>query len=114
MRCLVTGVAGFIGSHLAQRLLEQGHEVLGVDCFTRAYDLALKQANVGQLRENEKFRFVRGDLAEMDLHGLLDGVEVVFHMAAQAGVRSSWGKEFQLYLHHNVFSTQRLLEAVGK
>jgi nucleoside-diphosphate-sugar epimerase len=111
VRCLVTGVAGFIGSHLAQRLLEQGHEVVGVDCFTRTYELALKQANVGQLREHEKFRFVRGDLAEMDLHGLLEGVEVVFHMAAQAGVRSSWGKEFQLYLHHNVFSTQRLLEA---
>lgn len=111
MRCLVTGVAGFIGSHTAQRLLEQGHEVVGVDCFTRTYDLSLKQANVRQLREHGRFWLIKGDLGEMDLHGVLEGVEVVFHMAAQAGVRSSWGQEFQLYLHHNVFSTQRLLEA---
>lgn len=114
MRCLVTGAAGFIGSHTARTLLEQGHEVVGVDCFTRTYDLALKQANVAQLKEHDKFHLVRGDLAEMDLNGPLEGVEVVFHMAAQAGVRSSWGKEFELYLHHNVLSTQRLLEACRK
>lgn len=111
MRCLVTGVAGFIGSHMAQRLLEQGHEVIGVDCFTRAYDLAFKQANVGELKKYKGFQLVRGDLAQMQLLQLLEGVEVVFHMAAQAGVRSSWGEEFQLYLNHNVLSTQRLLEA---
>ncbi len=111
MRCLVTGVAGFIGSHMAQSLLEQGHEVVGVDCFTRAYQLELKQANIEELRKYRGFQLIRGDLAEMDLQGVLDGVEVVYHLAAQAGVRSSWGKEFHHYLHHNVFSTQRLLEA---
>jgi UDP-glucose 4-epimerase len=111
MRCLITGVAGFIGSHLADRLLGEGHEVVGVDAFTDAYDPAAKEANVGGMVGKEKFRLIRGDVAEMDLQEALDGVERVFHMAAQAGVRGSWGSHFHLYLWRNVLATQRLLEA---
>jgi nucleoside-diphosphate-sugar epimerase len=96
---------------MAQRLLGEGHWVVGVDCFTRSYDPALKKANVAELMQNDRFELVQGDLVQMDLHGILDGVDLVFHMAAQAGVRSSWGKEFEFYLHHNVLATQRLLEA---
>lgn len=111
MRCLVTGVAGFIGSHLAQRLVSEGNHVVGIDSFTEAYDPALKEANVAELRTHRGFELIRGDLAEVDLDAVLEGVEAVFHLAAQAGVRSSWGKEFHLYLHRNVLATQRLLEA---
>jgi UDP-glucose 4-epimerase len=111
MKCLVTGAAGFIGSHLAEGLLDRGHQVVGVDSFTEAYDPGLKEANTRSLRVRNGFRMVRGDLVEVDLEELLEGVDVVFHLAAQAGVRSSWGGEFYLYLHRNVLATQRLLEA---
>lgn len=111
MRCLVTGVAGFIGSHLAERLIADGHHVVGLDSFTEAYDEALKEANIAGIRSRVGFDLIRGDLAEVDLEAALEGVEAVFHLAAQAGVRSSWGGEFHLYLHRNVLVTQRLLEA---
>jgi UDP-glucose 4-epimerase len=111
MKCLVTGAAGFIGSHLCERLLEEGHEVVGIDAFTDAYEPSLKESNVQGLLHRGAFQMVRGDLTEMDLQEVLDGVELVFHQAAQAGVRTSWGGEFHLYLHRNVLVTQRLLEA---
>lgn len=111
MRCLVTGVAGFIGSHLAERLIAHGHHVVGLDSFTEAYEETLKEANIAGIRSVEGFQLIRGDLAEVDLEAGLKGVEAVFHLAAQAGVRSSWGREFHLYLHRNVLATQRLLEA---
>ncbi len=111
MKCLVTGAAGFIGSHLSERLLEEGHKVVGIDAFTDAYRPGLKEFNVQGLGGRRGFQMVRGDLVEVDLEALLDGVEVVFHQAAQAGVRASWGGEFHLYLHRNVLVTQRLLEA---
>lgn len=111
MKCMVTGVAGFIGSHLAERLLQEGFEVVGVDAFTDAYDPAFKEENIQQLVQSPQFRLIRGDLLGLDLDRLLEGVEVVFHQAAQAGVRSSWGGEFHHYVARNVTATQRLLEA---
>jgi nucleoside-diphosphate-sugar epimerase len=111
VRMLVTGCAGFIGSHLSERLLEQGHEVVGVDCITDYYDPELKEANLRRLLEHAAFRFHRADLTVADLSPLLRDVEVVFHQAAQPGVRASWGTTFDTYLRNNVLATQRLLEA---
>jgi nucleoside-diphosphate-sugar epimerase len=111
MYCLVTGVAGFIGSHLAERLVADGHTVLGVDCFTDYYPRPVKEANLSRLRDEPHFRFVEADLGVTDLAALVAGVDVVFHQAAQAGVRASWGDSFSIYTHNNVLATQRLLEA---
>ncbi|WP_438024483.1 NAD-dependent epimerase/dehydratase family protein [Sorangium sp. So ce233] len=111
MRCLVTGVAGFIGSHLAERLIELGHEVLGVDRFTDYYAREIKEGNLARLRGEPRFSLATVDLATADLRPMLAGREVLFHQAAQAGVRPSWGQSFEGYLHDNVLATQRLLEA---
>jgi UDP-glucose 4-epimerase len=110
-RSVVTGAAGFVGSHLADRLLSLGHEVVGVDCFTDYYDRALKEANTASARENARFRLVEGDLCSMELRALLDGADYLFHLAGQAGVRPSWGSSFAIYTQHNIAATQRLLEA---
>ena len=112
MRCLVTGVAGFVGSHLAERLLVDGHEVCGVDAFIGYYDRSLKERNLKGPRSWNSFKFVEGNLVNMPLLPLLEGVDWVFHEAAQAGVRASWGEEFARYTAYNVDATQRLLEAV--
>jgi nucleoside-diphosphate-sugar epimerase len=111
MRCLVTGVAGFIGSHLAERLLEDGHEVLGVDAFTSYYPRSFKEANLRALRDSRRFTFLEADLATTEMAPLLDGRDWVFHSAAQAGVRASWGQSFEIYTACNITATQRLLEA---
>jgi nucleoside-diphosphate-sugar epimerase len=111
MKALVTGVAGFIGSHLAERLIADGAEVVGVDCFTAYYPRAEKERNLSSLREASGFRLVETALADADLGRLLDGVTHVFHLAAQAGVRKSWGREFHVYTVNNVEATQVLLEA---
>lgn len=111
MRALVTGVAGFIGSHLAERLVEEGHEVLGVDRFLENYPPHLKQAHLSRLSDHARFRLVEGDLAALDLGPLVQDVSYVFHLAAQPGVRASWGREFAHYTHNNVLATQNLLEA---
>ena len=110
-RALVTGCAGFIGSHLAEALLADGHEVLGIDCFNDNYPLVHKQANLAAARDHDRFAFVSADLVTVDAERLLDGVDVVFHLAAEPGVRSSWGQRFDRYLRNNVRATQRLLEA---
>lgn len=110
MKVLVTGVAGFIGSNIAQRLLADGHEVIGVDSLTDYYEIAMKRANLAKL-ESDAFQFTQEDLNFADLDALLDGVGVVMHQAGQPGVRSSWGREFEIYLSANVLATQRLLEA---
>ncbi|MFQ6014962.1 MAG: NAD-dependent epimerase/dehydratase family protein [Anaerolineae bacterium] len=111
VKCLVTGVAGFIGSHLAERLVAEGYQVVGVDCFTDYYPRASKEANLASLRESEAFHFVEADLRHCEVDDLLEGVTYVFHQAAQAGVRASWGEYFATYTEHNVLATQRLLEA---
>ena len=111
VRCLVTGAAGFIGSHLSERLLDLGHEVVGVDRFSDYYPRSYKDHNLERLRDEPRFRLVTDDLAAADLAPLLDGITVVFHQAAQAGVRASWGRSFESYVRDNVLATQRLLEA---
>jgi len=111
MKCVVTGAAGFIGSRLAARLLAAGHSVAGVDCFTDYYPRRIKEGNLAPLRTSPSFHFLAEDLNVMDLGRLLDGADAVFHFAAQAGVRASWGTSFEAYLANNIRATQRLLEA---
>jgi UDP-glucose 4-epimerase len=111
MKCLVTGAAGFIGSQLAVRLAERGDEVVGIDNFLDSYPREVKEDRAQWVRGMEGIRFIEGDLMEADLGELLDGVEVVFHQAAQAGVRASWGQTFEVYARNNILATQRLLEA---
>lgn len=110
MKALLTGAAGFIGSHLTERLLGEGNVVVGVDALTDYYDPQRKRANLAAI-EADGFEFVEGDLNQLDLDPLLQGVDVVFHLAGQPGVRSSWGTTFSTYLDQNVLATQRLLEA---
>lgn len=112
MLSLVTGVAGFVGSTLAERLRAIGHDVRGVDCFTDYYDRGIKEANLARLRADAAFDLRTDDLASADLPALLDGVDYVFHQAAQAGVRASWGTTFESYTRHNINATQRLLEGL--
>ena len=111
MHALVTGAAGFIGSHLAERLLREGVAVTGLDCFTDYYARALKEANLAALRPHGNFRFVETSIQAADWPALLTGVTHVFHLAAQAGVRRSWGTDFGVYTACNVEATQTLLEA---
>jgi len=114
VRALVTGAAGFVGSHLAEALLARGDTVLGVDCFTPYYDRATKAQNVAAARAHERFELIEADLRACDIGSLLSGVDAVYHQAAQAGVRLSWSDGFADYVGHNVLATQRLLEAVQR
>jgi len=110
-KVIVTGAAGFIGSHLAERLVGDGHQVVGIDCFTDYYPRPFKEANLAALKGAAGFQLVEGDLVDLDWPPLLEGTEYVFHQAAQAGVRVSWGAHFDDYVRNNVLATQRLLEA---
>ncbi len=111
MHILVTGAAGFIGSTLADRLLAAGHRVTGIDSFHPYYDRTIKERNAAGLVAHERGRLLELDLATDDLGEALEEVDAIIHLAAQAGVRASWGETFQSYLDANVRSTQRLLEA---
>jgi UDP-glucuronate 4-epimerase len=111
-KALVTGCAGFIGSHLTESLLADGIAVLGVDCFNDNYGRREKLANLETAREWENFEFVPLDLSRGELHDLVEGCDVVYHLAAEPGVRSSWGLRFDQYLRNNVLATQLLLEAM--
>lgn len=111
MHALVTGVAGFIGSTLADRLVADGWTVRGVDRFTAYYEEAAKRANLRQLVGSEQFELIEADLLFADLEHLLDGIDVVFHLAGQPGVRLSWADGFRTYVDLNINVTQRLLEA---
>ncbi|MBX9256546.1 NAD-dependent epimerase/dehydratase family protein [Desmonostoc muscorum CCALA 125] len=110
-KIIVTGVAGFIGSHLTETLLQQGEEVIGIDEFNDYYDPMLKYKNIAQLNRTPGFTLIEGDIQFLDWHKLLAGVDVVYHQAAQAGVRASWGKGFGSYTERNINATQVLLEA---
>ena len=110
---IVTGCAGFIGSHLSERLVAEGWSVLGVDAFTDYYDRSLKDANVAGLANEPRFRLEELDLAEADLTPLFRDAPLVFHLAAQPGVRGSFGEGFARYVHDNLLATQRVFEAAA-
>ena len=107
MKTLVTGCAGFIGSHLVDTLLEHRYEVIGLDCFTDYYSREIKEANLSNALKNNNFKLIEADILELDK---FPDVDYVFHLAAQAGVRASWGKSFEIYTKNNVQATQKLLE----
>ncbi|HEY6041889.1 MAG TPA: NAD-dependent epimerase/dehydratase family protein [Anaerolineae bacterium] len=111
---LVTGCAGFIGSHLAERLVAENYHVVGIDCFTPAYPRERKEAHLLDLRAQKNFHFVEGDLRRLDLPSLLRerNIGTIFHVAGQASVRPSWGDHFDDYVQRNIVATQHLLEAV--
>ena len=111
MNALVTGAAGFIGSTLAGRLLDTGARVTGIDCFTDYYPREMKEANLAALKGREGFTFLESTIQEAPLARLLADTTHVFHLAAQAGVRKSWGRDFQVYTTNNIEATQALLEA---
>jgi UDP-glucuronate 4-epimerase len=113
-RALVTGCAGFIGSQVAEALLDGGHEVVGIDCFTDNYPREHKEANLVRARDHARFRFAGGDLVTAGVEDLVDGCDAVLHLAAEPGVRSSWGRRFDRYLRNNIRATQRLLEASAR
>jgi UDP-glucuronate 4-epimerase len=111
MKALVTGCAGFIGSQLTESLLNDGHEVVGVDALIEGYDTDVKSRNLEAAKEFDNFRFLTLDFAEAPLAPLVEECDTIFHLAAQPGVRTSWGDRFESYTRNNVLATQRLLEA---
>src|SRR2546430_7251270 len=111
-RVVVTGAAGFIGSHLCERLLGDGHEVIGIDSFSDYYERDRKEQNLETLRRDGRFTLEELDLVAADLSKPLRGAKVVFHLAGQPGVRPSWGGHFDRYVQDNIVATQRLLEAL--
>lgn len=108
---LVTGAAGFVGSHLSEALVGEGYRVRGLDAFTDYYPRSIKQRNISRLVQQQDFELVEADLMSVDLSSLLQGVDVIFHLAGQPGVRGSWGENFGVYVRNNILATQRLLEA---
>jgi UDP-glucuronate 4-epimerase len=114
MKALVTGCAGFIGSHLSESLLDDGHEVTGVDVFLDNYARPVKLRNLARARDYDRFSFLPFDLNAVELEALVADCDVVFHLAAEPGVRSSWGERFESYERNNVLATQRVLEAARR
>ncbi len=106
----MTGVAGFIGSHLAEKLLDDKIKVIGIDSFTNYYSKRIKKNNLINCLKNKNFNFIQNDLMEVELESILKKTDYIFHHAAQPGVRSSWGTEFNTYVKNNILATQRLLE----
>ncbi|MCX6390638.1 MAG: NAD-dependent epimerase/dehydratase family protein [Solirubrobacterales bacterium] len=111
-RSVVTGCAGFVGSHLAEALLKEGQTVVGVDVFNDNYSRGLKISNLRHLTEWDSFEFVPIDLAQGDLAGVVAESDVVYHLAGEPGVRSSWGDRYETYLRNNLRATQQLLESI--
>ena len=111
-RVAVTGAAGFIGSHLCERLLADGHEVVAIDSFSDYYERDRKEQNLTTARANRNFNLHDADLVDADLRRVLEGASVVFHLAGQPAVRPSWGHHFDRYVRDNILATQRLLEAL--
>jgi UDP-glucose 4-epimerase len=114
VKTLVTGVAGFIGSTLAERLVVEGHDVVGLDSFSDYYPRQIKERNLETLRKGPRFTFVESTIQRADLTSLLRDRTHVFHLAAQAGVRRSWGRDFGVYTTNNIDATQVLLEAIAQ
>ena len=111
MKVLVTGAAGFIGSHLVEECLRQGWSVVAVDSLTTYYSPTAKVRNAAGFQRHHRCTYLEQDVLDLDLASVLDGVSVVFHLAAQAGVRASWGQSFDVYTQLNITVLQRLLEA---
>jgi nucleoside-diphosphate-sugar epimerase len=110
---IVTGCAGFIGSHLSEALLDRGDDVIGIDGFTDYYPREYKEANLARLRSRDGFCLIEEDLVTAPLAALAEGTDGVFHLAAQPGVRGSWGSTFEIYVRDNVFASQRVFEAAS-
>ncbi len=108
---IVTGAAGFIGSHLVEVLLSQGDHVIGIDEFNDYYSIDLKYQNLLTSQKHPRFKLITGDIQTLNWQELLEGVDFIYHQAAQAGVRSSWGVGFRNYTEKNINATQILLEA---
>jgi nucleoside-diphosphate-sugar epimerase len=111
-RVAVTGAAGFIGSHLVERLLADGHQVVGIDSFSDYYERARKRRNLQTARADDNFTLLELDLVDGDVARAIRGARVVFHLAGQPGVRPSWGDHFDRYVQDNIVATQRVLEAL--
>ncbi|MFA5771223.1 MAG: NAD-dependent epimerase/dehydratase family protein [Thermoplasmata archaeon] len=111
MKCIVTGAAGFIGSHISEKLIESSHEVIGIDCFTDYYARELKMKNIEKLMSHKAFKLIDKNILDLNLKKLISDADYIFHEAAQPGVRASWGESFDIYLRDNVMATQRILEA---
>jgi nucleoside-diphosphate-sugar epimerase len=114
MKAVVTGAAGFIGSSLTERLLDEGADVVGIDGFVDYYPRPIKEGNLARAQQSGRFSLVEGLLQDLALDEVLRGADVIYHLAAQAGVRASWGTYFDAYTNHNVLGTQRLLESAMK
>ena len=114
MRALVTGCAGFIGSHLTESLLMDGHAVLGIDCFNDNYGRRDKLANLAHAQSWDGFDFVPVDLSRGDLDDIVEESDAIFHLAAEPGVRASWSQRFETYVRNNVTATQHLLQAATR
>jgi len=111
-KVLVTGCAGFIGSHFCEKLLDNDTPVIGIDALTPYYSIARKKNNLTYLQQYSNFTFVEGSILQLELSPLLKDVEFVYHLAGQPGVRLSWGKDYAEYIEQNIRATQILLEAV--
>jgi len=110
MKCLVTGAAGFIGSHLCRRLLKDGFSVIGIDSFADFYPKWIKEKNIQDITRDSRFELISSDLESTDIENILRQVDFVFHLSAQPGVRASWGQNFSVYIKNNIQVTQKLLE----
>src|SRR5262245_41831837 len=113
MKCVVTGAAGFIGSHLCEALLRCGHEVIGLDAFIPYYPQRVKERNLAESRSQPAFHFHRLDLRHDPLDDALADADTVFHLAAMPGLLKRW-TDFDQYMTCNVQATQRLLESVRR
>src|SRR3954447_19248672 len=111
MKVVITGAAGFIGSHLTEACLARGWDVVAIDSLTTYYSPRAKVLNARSFESHHRCVYHEQDLLDLDLRAILDGAELVFHLAAQAGVRASWGQSFDVYTQLNVTVLQRLLEA---
>ena len=114
MNILVTGACGFIGTNLCQSLLQDGYFIIGIDAFTENYELRIKRENQRVLEQYEKFSLIECDLLDVDLAPLVEGIDVIFHLAGQPSVHNSWGDDFQVYSNRNIVLTQKLLRAANE